>query len=120
MLAFSHPVITTVGRLAGPGETRPLGLQVELVVHDISRPLGLTVELAFPGGSRFPWMQVDPSGFRLLVFLGGGRPPSMQVKLVVPDVCMFLSWTSAGFQGCRLSCGLGNGVQREQSGTLHS
>lgn len=33
---------------------------------------------------------VDHAGFKLLVVSGGGEPPVVQVKLVVPDYCRCL------------------------------
>ena len=70
--------------------SRPLGLQVELVVSCISRLFGVAARDDF--------------------FPGDSRSPKMQVELVVPKA-------AARPQGCRRSCDPGNGVQRGQSRT---
>jgi hypothetical protein len=61
-----------------------------LEVPYISIPLGLQIELLVISGCRTPQIQAELNYFRLLIILDEGRPPEMQVELVIPDSCRSL------------------------------
>lgn len=72
-LAFNHLGFPSFDKVCISNEGRPLGLQVQVAVCEVSRPLGLCALL------------IDSGAFRLLVFQGGDRLPDLQEKLATPN-----------------------------------